>query len=1173
MLFRLILKRYLHRWKFLVVVFAGMLLSSSTMSGSLMYFDSLRDIALDFELAKVSSEEMDIVVSSSEKPLMGEKYLALKQDIEFQLINPLERYSNQTFYGVKSSTFLPTEWNEGGEDLVKGATSKSTSLCNSEEQILSNSVLEICKRYYFTYFGIDSLNRYFNIGDSAPLESTDESYFEVFIDRNVATFFNINIGDLINIEAYWDEPNPITTVFISGLYDLGENANFNNFYIENFQQKDSSFVFANLIISNEEDLEKLGNKFISMDSNLYWKSDINEDKINSNEVDELNSILIDVPPNLSSKYDNFSFNTSIVDSLDNFDNNLSTAAIPMKTILILISVVVIFFVFSLVSLIVEDQKEEITFLSSRGASLKQIYIIFNLEFMLMAILVSLLGPFAAFGAIKFASLLPWLSNMLGDSNVYVGITLTAFLFSTLGGLVSLSAVIIPTFFFLRSKLKISSVDEREEPTIVQKYYLDVGSLLIALLLMWQISQSQSVFVQNLIGESIIANIILLMPSFILLGSGIVLLRIFPLIIRALSILLSLRVISRFVPSWIVLSLWHIGRSSNTYSRMSLLIILAAALGMFTSSFKATLDKSIEDTVSYRVGSEFRIDGLQIPWNGDSKNVNNFSFNNNVIEAHRSSERVKASVLGPSFTLLSIDSSKLKNDSIFWRNDFSSGLESISSKINPLSYEPIKLHEDADLLGIQLRLILEPSRVSNYHGAGGSPHLIIAAKLSDANSRFYTAYFNATDCGIAMMANIEFAKSNEDYWCDIITPIKPELLNPYIRTGRWFGITKKDDPRNAPFIPEYPISLHSIFITSPSKELDPGAIDFHKIMSMKGSVSLGIPSPENTLSEYYFDNDWHILNTTPQSLSDNLIFTKDKKEFLRYQWTNGDTRQLRGFSKYDSDKPIEVVVSESFMEKIDAEIGDVVTVTIMASEFSIKIMDSVNFFPTLYPDSEPFVIAELNDVVTGANVRKKQGDNQANEIWITSTQIKESDLDTNIVLGDVVNELNIQGIPYGSIFSNEKSLEGQKIDPLVFAGWQTLLLISFGTVALVSIVGFLIHSRVSFKKRNLEFATLKSIGISRAQIIILIALEQIIVIGLAVALGIVLGSRLSSTVMPYLISPESSNSLVPPMINSVEWLDFSIVFGLVGILFLVIIIFTIISVFRISINETMRINLK
>ena len=821
-------------------------------------------------------------------------------------------------------------------------------------------------------------------------------------------------------------------------------------------------------------------------------------------------------------------------------------------------------------MIVEDQKEEITFLSSRGASLRQIYIIFNLEFLVMAIIVAILGPYVAFFTIKASSFLPWLSEMLNDSNVYVGITSTSFLFSGLGGLVSLSAVVIPTFFFLRSKLKISSVDEREESSFIQKYYLDMWFLLLALLLMWQISQSQSVFVQNLIGESIIANIILLMPSFILLGAGIVLLRIFPLLIRGLSILLSLKYISNFIPSWIVLSLWHIGRSSNTYSRMSLLIILAAALGMFTSSFKATLDQSIEDTVSYRVGSEFRIDGLQIPWNGDSKNINSLQFNDNVIQAHRSSERVKASVLGPSFTLLSIDSSKLTDDSIFWRDDFTESLDSISSKINSSEYEPVKLHEEADLLGIQLRLILEPSRVSNYHGAGGSPHLVIAAKLSDANSRFYTAYFNATECALEMMANIEFFRSNDDYWCDVITPVKPELLNPYIRTGRWFGITKKDDPRNAPFIPEYPVSLHSIFITSPSKALEPGAIDFHKISSIKGTVEMGIPKPEKTLSEYYFNDEWDVLNTSSQSLSDNLIFTKDTKEFLRFQWTDGDTRQLRGFSKYDSDKPIEVIVSDSFLENIDAKIGDIVTVTIMASEFSIKIIDTVNYFPTLYPDAEPFVIAELTDVINGANIRKKQGDNQANEIWVIN---QENSTDKNLILNNVVGELKDNEIPYGSIFSNEKSLEGQKIDPLVFAGWQTLLLISFGAVTLVSVVGFLIHSRVSFKKRNLEFATLKSIGISRIQIIILIAIEQILVIGLALALGIILGSRLSSTVMPYLISPESSNSLVPPMINSVEWFDFSIVFGSVGLLFFVIIIYTILSVFKISINDTMRINLK
>ena len=1168
MLLRLILKRYLHRWKFLSVVFAGMLLSSTTMSGSIMYFDSLRDIALDFELSKISSEKLDVNVSSSEKPLMGEKYIILKDDIEGTLINSLNKYSNQNFYGTKTSTFLPIEWGKTGEEMEKGATSRLTSLCNSSQQISENSVVDICKRYYFSFF--EDADKEELINFEKTISNIDENSIGIYVSKDIANLFKISAGEKLEIEAYWDEPNPIVNVTVLGFFSLSENESFNNFYSNNFMQEDSSFIFANFIIKDINELSKLGNKFVSMDSDLFWMIDIEEEKINSTEVSKINSIIVDNPPLLSSKYDNFSFKTGMVESLEMFDSNLSTAAIPMKTILILISVVIIFFVFSLVSLIVEDQKEEITFLSSRGASLRQIYIIFNLEFLVMAIIVAILGPYVAFFTIKASSFLPWLSEMLNDSNVYVGITSTSFLFSGLGGLVSLSAVVIPTFFFLRSKLKISSVDEREEPNIIQKYYLDMWFLLLALLLMWQISQSQSVFVQNLIGESIIANIILLMPSFILLGAGIVLLRIFPLLIRGLSILLSLKYISNFIPSWIVLSLWHIGRSSNTYSRMSLLIILAAALGMFTSSFKATLDRSIEDTVSYRVGSEFRIDGLQIPWNGDSKNINSLQFNDNVIQAHRSSERVKASVLGPSFTLLSIDSSKLSDDSIFWRDDFTESLDSISSKINSSEYEPVKLHEEADLLGIQLRLILEPSRVSNYHGAGGSPHLIIAAKLSDANSRFYTAYFNATDCALEMMANIEFFRSNDDYWCDVITPVKPELLNPYIRTGRWFGITKKDDPRNAPFIPEYPVSLHSIFITSPSKALEPGAIDFHKISSIKGTVEMGIPKPEKTLSEYYFNDEWDVLNTSSQSLSDNLIFTKDTKEFLRFQWTDGDTRQLRGFSKYDSDKPIEVIVSDSFLENIDAKIGDVVTVTIMASEFSIKIIDTVNYFPTLYPDTEPFVIAELNDVINGANIRKKQGDNQANEIWVIN---QENSTDKNLILNNVVGELKNNEIPYGSIFSNEKSLEGQKIDPLVFAGWQTLLLISFGAVTLVSVVGFLIHSRVSFKKRNLEFATLKSIGISRIQIIILIAIEQILVIGLALALGIILGSRLSSTIMPYLISPESSNSLVPPMINSVEWFDFSIVFGSVGLLFFVIIIYTILSVFKISINDTMRINLK
>ena len=215
MLLRLILKRYLHRWKFLTVVFAGMLLSSTTMSGSIMYFDSLRDIALDFELSKISSEKLNLNISSSEKPLMGEKYLILKNDIEATLTNPLNKYANQNFYGTKTSTFLPLEWGKTGAEMEKGAPSRQSSLCNYSQQISENSVVDICKRYYFSFFEDADKKELINLKKPHLIQMKIQS---VYISKDIANLFKISAGEKLEIEAYWDEPNPIVNVTVLGFF-------------------------------------------------------------------------------------------------------------------------------------------------------------------------------------------------------------------------------------------------------------------------------------------------------------------------------------------------------------------------------------------------------------------------------------------------------------------------------------------------------------------------------------------------------------------------------------------------------------------------------------------------------------------------------------------------------------------------------------------------------------------------------------------------------------------------------------------------------------------------------------------------------------------------------------------------------------------------------------------
>jgi putative ABC transport system permease protein len=143
------------------------------------------------------------------------------------------------------------------------------------------------------------------------------------------------------------------------------------------------------------------------------------------------------------------------------------------------------------------------------------------------------------------------------------------------------------------------------------------------------------------------------------------------------------------------------------------------------------------------------------------------------------------------------------------------------------------------------------------------------------------------------------------------------------------------------------------------------------------------------------------------------------------------------------------------------------------------------------------------------------------------------------------------------------------DPLVSAGWRALLGIAFFTVLVVSAVGFLVHAKVSFDGRRAELALLRTIGLSMKQMLFLVVLEQVMVIGTAITLGIFMGARMGSTIMPYLASSGENAVVVPPMAVQIDWFGFGITFGLLGVVFLVVIGLILISVYRMSIHRIMR----
>ena len=71
---RFVLKRSMAHWRLLSAVVVGVVLASAIMSGTVIYFDSLKELALDETLDSVPRDDLDIVVKAVRGPTTPKEY-------------------------------------------------------------------------------------------------------------------------------------------------------------------------------------------------------------------------------------------------------------------------------------------------------------------------------------------------------------------------------------------------------------------------------------------------------------------------------------------------------------------------------------------------------------------------------------------------------------------------------------------------------------------------------------------------------------------------------------------------------------------------------------------------------------------------------------------------------------------------------------------------------------------------------------------------------------------------------------------------------------------------------------------------------------------------------------------------------------------------------------------
>jgi len=91
-----------------------------------------------------------------------------------------------------------------------------------------------------------------------------------------------------------------------------------------------------------------------------------------------------------------------------------------------------------------------------------------------------------------------------------------------------------------------------------------------------------------------------------------------------------------------------------------------------------------------------------------------------------------------------------------------------------------------------------------------------------------------------------------------------------------------------------------------------------------------------------------------------------------------------------------------------------------------------------------------------------------------------------------------------------------------------------------------------------------------QLLSLVVLEQALVLGVAIGIGIFMGTRLGETMLPFLSNSGEGVRVVPPILVAMDWSSFGITFALLGGVILVVMAAILINVYRVSIQTVLRI---
>jgi ABC-type lipoprotein release transport system permease subunit len=1116
---RIVIQRSLGNWRLLATVVAGVILSSALMASVALYSDAIRDLGLKYALRQEDPLALDLRIFSSSQPFRRQEY-ALRRERTNDLI---DRYAGDIVedrlrYGRSATWFL---------------TPSGTPLSEDQNR----------PRSHFQFQ--DELPDHVRVVEGrlprtaeAPRDQRTPPTVEVAIGVESAQRLGVRVGQGFDLYSYWAPEQPPLKVTVTGLIepnDIEEPYWFGK--TDRFSITNTSWPTYPFWTDERTLVEAVAAYSPAMDGSFETFAYVGLDRIDSRNAPGVESRLRALSTTLREQVERTTLETRLPDTIGAYRQKLFFTRLPLFALIAQIVGIVLYYLVMVTTMLVERQSGEIALLKSRGASTWQIMTVYALEGLILAGIAVIVGPLLAAAAITLLGLTPPFHELSQGGLLEIHFSSWAFGLATLGALLSLAALLWPAYRAAGYSIvhyKQHLARPPQQPVFL-RYYLDLALIAVGAFAFYQLRQRGSFVTERLFGDLSADPLLLITPTLFMLMIALVFLRLFPLALRGVA-WLARGLDGAAVP----LGLWHMVRSPLHYSRLILLLILATSVGMFAAGFRATLEQSYADRAAYEAGAPGRIEAVRTPTNVPTERF--------VAAIDRATD---AAVVSPvarltgsysislfnseDLTLLAVDPETF-GQVAFFRGDFAG--ESLSSLLGRLEAPrtreapaAVEIPGTARSIGFWAQMPVSPQQAT------------IGVRLQERNGTFW-----------------EYRMSPEgapgaDGW-QLFTAA---LANPVGTAARGQG---QQGPRGGD------LRFDSIYVRTSGQ---PQVAERHALLI--DDLQYQEQAGGWTVIEPFEDIDRYELITGASSQPETGTLSRAPVTGRNEQGATSNEYAARlvfvrqrgglplfGFRARGSGEDLPVLVSASFLEATDKQVGDQIQVYINRQYVPVRIAGSFEYFPTYDPSRATHLfVADLAAVqVAAARVPSLAEGAYPNEAWLAGLDrplTKESVAD-----GGVVSE---------RVYDRSLLREQQASDPLIAASWEGILFLSFAAVLTLTALGFVVYSYLSAQTRALEFAILRTMGFSSRQILALVTFEQVFVIAAGVLAGTLLGFPLGRLMIGYMGITESGQEVLPPLISRVSWVTVATAYGVLALMFAATIAALVTLYSRLAVHRALR----